>query len=42
MIDYGSIRTHGVITQYGKKIVETFDTSLDWEEKKKALRDQKK
>jgi len=42
MIDYGSIRTHGVITQYGKKIVETFDPSFDWEEKKKALRAQKK
>ncbi len=38
MIDYGSRRTHGIITQYGQKIVESFNPAYRWEEEKKNIK----
>lgn len=37
ILDYGSKRTHGVITEFGDKILNSFDPKFDWEEKKKAI-----
>ena len=34
MLDYGSKRTHNVIKQYGKKIVELFNNNYCWEVEK--------
>lgn len=41
MLDYGSRRTHSVITQYGTKIVELFNPAYCWEEEKKKLREKR-
>jgi len=41
MLDYGSGRSHGVITQYGIKIVELFNPAYCWEEEKKKLQEKR-
>ena len=42
ILDYGNKKTHGVITEFGTKISESFDLTFDWEQKKKKLAGKRK
>ena len=37
ILDYGSKKIHGVIAEFGAKILESFDPTFDWEKKKRAM-----
>lgn len=38
ILDYGNCRTHGVILQYGEKIIKSFNPAYSWEEEKKKFK----